>query len=198
MVPLRLSQAKTRLSTQPAGQRRDLVVAMALDVLAAARECPGVSEVVLVADPLGVEAVAAARPPRLTVITDSGRGLNAALREGAAGTDGAVAALLADVPCVTSQILASALEAGADGPAFVCDAEGIGTTLLMATSPATFDPHFGVRSRAAHIAAGAREIGDPWPGALGALRRDVDSEVDLWDAQRIGLGAYSRAALGGG
>ncbi len=46
-------------------------------------------------------------------------------------------------------------------------------------------PRFGPRSRAAHAASGAvaLEVG-PVPG----LRRDVDTEVDLWDAGRLGLG----------
>jgi hypothetical protein len=45
------------------------------------------------------------------------------------------------------------------------------------------------------VAAGAREIRDPAPGALAGLRRDVDSEVDLWDARRLGLGAFTRALM---
>jgi 2-phospho-L-lactate guanylyltransferase len=77
----------------------------------------------------------------------------------------------------------------------VSDAEGLGTTLLAARQVSDFHPHFGVRSRAAHVAAGAREIRDPAPGALAGLRRDVDSEVDLWDARRLGLGAFTRALM---
>jgi hypothetical protein len=45
------------------------------------------------------------------------------------------------------------------------------------------------------VAAGAREVRDPAPGALAALRRDVDSEVDLWDARRLGLGAFTGAFI---
>jgi hypothetical protein len=44
------------------------------------------------------------------------------------------------------------------------------------------------------VTDGARDILDTVPGALAGLRRDVDSEVDLWDALRIGAGAFTRSA----
>jgi 2-phospho-L-lactate/phosphoenolpyruvate guanylyltransferase len=194
VIPLRLSDAKTRLSTQPAPRRRALVVAMALDVISATQQCPLVGETVLVADQEGLDAAAAAGA---RAVLDPGLGLNAAIRAGVADATGPVAALLADVPCATPDLIALALSACTGEPAIVSDAEGIGTTLLAARDARSLDPQFGTRSRAAHIAAGAREISDPIPGALAGLRRDVDSEVDLWDARRIGLGAFTRAALDG-
>ena len=120
---------------------------------------------------------------------------NAAILAGAADASGPVAALLADVPCATPETLALALTACTDGPAIVSDAEGIGTTFLGAPRATDLHPCFGPRSRAAHVAAGARDITDPTPGALAGLRRDVDCEVDLWDARRIGLGAFTRAIV---
>ena len=189
VVPLRLSQAKTRLSTQPAPRRRELVVAMALDVIAAARACSTVGEVVLVADPEGIEAVGA----DVTSCPDPGDGLNAAVRAAAAGANGPVAALLADVPCATPATLELALASSNQGSGFLCDAEGIGTTLVAAPDAAGLVTYFGPRSRAAHAAAGIPEIHDPRPGALAPLRRDVDSEVDLWDARRLGLGYFTSA-----
>lgn len=195
MIPLRLSDAKSRLSTQTAPRRRQLVVAMALDVATAAAACPDVDDIVLVADPAGIEAVEAAGIGGLRARVDAGEGLNAAILAGAAGASGPVAALLADVPCVTPEALTFALMATTDRPAIVCDAEGIGTTLLSAPRAADLQPRFGPRSRAAHIAEGAVDIADPAPGSLASLRRDVDSEVDLWDAQRIGLGAFTRAVV---
>lgn len=191
VVPLRLSQAKTRLSTQPAPRRRELVIAMALDVITAARECSVVEEVVLVADPEGIDAVGA----EMTSRVDPGDGLNAAIRAGAAGASGPVAALLADVPCASAAGLEIALASSTGASGFLCDAEGIGTTLVAAPHPDALTTHFGPRSRAAHAAAGIPEIHDPRPGALAGLRRDVDSEVDLWDAQRLGLGPFTRAIL---
>ena len=195
VVPVRLSDAKSRLSTLTAPRRRELVVAMALDVIAAAQACPGVGEVVLVADQEGIDAVRAAAPFAGRVDLDAGTGLNAAILAGAADASGPVAALLADVPCATPRSLDLALAACTSEAVIVSDAEGIGTTLLAARQVGDFHPHFGVRSRAAHVAAGAREVRDPAPGALAALRRDVDSEVDLWDARRLGLGAYSSALI---
>jgi 2-phospho-L-lactate/phosphoenolpyruvate guanylyltransferase len=197
VIPLRLSDAKSRLSAQPAPRRRQLVVAMALDVIAAATACPVVGDVVLVADADGIASVTTFTPPGLHAVEDPGTGLNAAIESAAAGASGPVAALLADVPCATPAMLAAALAACAAGPAIVSDAEGIGTTLLGAPRAADLRPHFGPRSRAAHIAAGARDIPDSAAGALAGLRRDVDSEVDLWDARRIGLGAYTAAVVEG-
>lgn len=192
VIPLRLSDAKTRLSTQTAPRRRALVIAMALDVISAATHCPLVGDTVLVADQEGLDAAAAAGA---RAVLDPGLGLNAAIRAGAADAPGPVAALLADVPCATPDLISLALSACTGEPVIVSDAEGIGTTLLAARDARSLDPRFGTRSRAAHIAAGAREISDPIPGTLAGLRRDVDSEVDLWDARRIGLGAFTRAAL---
>jgi 2-phospho-L-lactate/phosphoenolpyruvate guanylyltransferase len=194
VIPLRLNDAKTRLSTQAAPRRRALVIAMALDVISAAQRCPIVGETVLVTDQAGLDATAAAGA---RAVLDPGLGLNAAIRAGAADAPGPVAALLADVPCATPDLLTLALSACTGEPAIVSDAEGIGTTLLAAGDVRSLDPRFGIRSRAAHIAAGAQEISDPTPGALAGLRRDVDSEVDLWDARRMGLGAFTRAALDG-
>lgn len=195
IVPLRLSDAKTRLSAQPAPRRRELAVAMALDVVAAARACPVVCEIVLVADPAGAEAVAASGAAPDAFIVDPGEGLNAAIRAGAAGSSEPVAALLADVPCATPEALRLVLSACADGAVIVSDAEGIGTTLLAASNAGRLDPRFGPRSRAAHVAAGALDLPDPTPGALAGLRRDVDSDVDLWDAQRLGVGQFTGAVI---
>lgn len=192
VVPLRLSDAKTRLSAQPAPRRRELAVAMALDVISAARDCSVVDEIVLVADEEGIAAVRAG----ITSRPDPGTGLNDAIGAGAAGATGPVAALLADVPCANAALLETALAACHHGSGFLCDSEGIGTTLVAAPHASALITHFGPRSRAAHAAAGIPEIHDPRPGALAGLRRDVDSEVDLWDARRIGLGHFTSAVIG--
>ena len=195
VVPMRLSDAKSRLSTLTAPRRRELVVAMALDVIAAAQACPAVGEVVLVADQEGIDAVRAAGSFTGRLDLDAGEGLNAAILAGAADASGPVAALLADVPCATPRSLELALAACVTDAVIVSDAEGIGTTLLAARQVGDFHPHFGARSRAAHVAAGAHEVRDPSPGALAGLRRDVDSEVDLWDARRLGLGTCTGAVI---
>jgi 2-phospho-L-lactate guanylyltransferase (CobY/MobA/RfbA family) len=72
--------------------------------------------------------------------------------------------------------------------AFVSDVEGTGTTMLAARTLEEFQPRFGHRSRAAHRLAGVTEL----EGAgLTSLRRDVDTEVDVHDARRLGLGPRS-------
>ena len=129
VIPLRLSDAKTRLSTQTAPRRRALVIAMALDVISAATHCPLVGDTVLVADQEGLDAAAAAGA---RAVLDPGLGLNAAIRAGAADAPGPVAALLADVPCATPDLISLALSACTGEPAIISDAEGIGTTLLAA------------------------------------------------------------------
>ena len=68
-------------------------------------------------------------------------------------------------------------------PAYVSDADGVGTTLYTA-AVGDFAPRFGDGSREAHDEAGAW----PVPGPLATLRRDVDSIDDLRAATRLGLG----------
>ena len=75
---------------------------------------------------------------------------------------------------------------------FVADTEGTGTTLLTAADGSRLDPRFGHRSRARHAASGAVEL---VTGPLASLRRDVDTEVDLHDARRLGLGPRTLAVL---
>jgi 2-phospho-L-lactate guanylyltransferase len=193
IVPLRLSEAKSRLASHTASQRRDLVIAMACDVLTAARGCPSVDDVVLVADQAGLDAVVGAGITGLRLMLDPGLGLNAAIATVARADDRPTAAILADVPCATPEAIGIALAACTDQPVIVSDAEGVGTTMLAARHVRDLHPRFGPRSRAAHVAAGAHEVVDPSRGALAGLRRDVDSEVDLWDARRIGLGHFTRA-----
>lgn len=170
---------------------------MALDVIAAAQDCPLVTEVVVVADDSGLEAVRGSGLSDVHYEADPGAGLNPAILAGARGRSGPVAALLADVPCATPQLIAAALASCAGGPVIVSDAEGIGTTLLAAPTADAFHPRFGARSRAAHISMGAKEVADTVPGEFARLRRDVDSEVDLWDARRLGLGSLTRSAVDG-
>ena len=76
---------------------------------------------------------------------------------------------------------------------FVPDAAGTGTTMLTAAAGTALDPRFGERSCAAHAASGAVRLS---PADAAGLRRDVDTEVDLWDALRLGVGPATAAVLG--
>ena len=54
---------------------------------------------------------------------------------------------------------------------------------MYAAPAASFDPRFGVGSRAAHLAAGAREV----VADVERLRRDVDTVADLTALAELGL-----------
>jgi 2-phospho-L-lactate guanylyltransferase len=197
VVPVkRLERAKTRLSTRTASQRRALALAFALDTVRAAVACEPVRGVLVVTDDDEVRD-AVTRLGGTWVPDEPDNGLNAALSHGAdhvrrTSPEVGVAVLAADLPALRGEELSRALTA-ASGVArgFISDAGGTGTTLLTARPGVELDPRFGPRSRAAHVASGAvaLEVG-PVPG----LRRDVDTEVDLWDAGRLGLG-HATAAL---
>ncbi|HET7899701.1 MAG TPA: 2-phospho-L-lactate guanylyltransferase [Candidatus Nanopelagicales bacterium] len=196
VVPVkRLDGAKSRLSTRAAAVRRDLSLAFALDTVAAALAA-GPAVHVVTDDERVAEAV---RSLGAAVVTDSsGGGLNDALRLAEdvlrAGGAGDLAALAGDLPALRPGELAAALaEAGEHARAFVPDAVGTGTTLLCARAGTPLDPRFGARSCAAHASSGAARLSAP--GAAG-LRRDVDTEVDLWDAVRLGVGPATAALTG--
>lgn len=197
VVPVkRLDGAKSRLSTRTAGVRRDLSLAFALDTVAAALAAPGVAAVVVVSDdPRVGEAVSQAGAR--AVLDASGGGLNDALRVAEAAVRaegaGALVALAGDLPALRPDQLGRALaDAAAHPRAFVPDAAGTGTTMLTAAAGTELDPRFGERSCAAHAASGAVRLS---PVDAAGLRRDVDTEVDLWDALRLGVGPATAAVL---
>jgi 2-phospho-L-lactate guanylyltransferase len=195
VVPVKaLDHAKSRLSTRTAGRRRSLALAFALDTVRAARACPEVAAVLVVAD-------AEVRGPVVGLgadwLPDPGLGLNAAVEAGAAAMQAGapVAALVGDLPALRPEELGLALRLAREvDRGLVADAAGVGSTLLAARSGDPLEPRFGARSRAAHRATGAVEL-EGAPGALAGLRRDVDTEVELWDALRLGVGPATAAAL---
>jgi 2-phospho-L-lactate guanylyltransferase len=201
VVPVKAAErAKTRLGDLPGVDRAALARALACDTVAAALGCPAVRTVLVVTDDDAVAAAVTALGA--AVVPDEPRaGLNAALRFGishaqAADPGAPVAALSADLPALRPDELERALAAAAAHPqAFVADAAGTGTTLYAVAPGAVAQPRFGARSRAAHRAAGAVEVGD---ARMAGLRRDVDTPVDLWDALRLGTGPATRAAAGAG
>lgn len=196
IIPVKRPEiAKTRLAEAVGELRPALARAFAADTVAAALASPAVELVVAVTDDaiFGDEA----RELGAVVVADApDAGLNAALRHGAAEAralrpDLAVAALSGDLPALRPDELASALAAAAEHPvSFVGDLAGLGTTLYGALPGEAFSPRFGGRSRAAHRAAGAVEL---TLDGIPSVRRDVDTEVDLWDALRLGVGARTKA-----
>lgn len=182
------SLAKSRLAL-PDEVRRALAVAFARDVVAVAASTQGVDEVRLMTTDLEL-----AGDVDAAVITDPVPGdLNGSLAAVAASLGRVVmVALLADIPSVREPELAAALAAGGAGPAYVPDANGTGTTCLIAET-GSFDPAFGVESAAAHHARGARRLDGDWPG----LRTDVDDVTALERVLELGVGPHTAAVLEG-
>jgi 2-phospho-L-lactate guanylyltransferase len=190
VVPVKaLGTAKSRLrGALPGVPHEHLVLALARDTVAAAVRCAEV--LVVTADPaagaaladLGARVVPDPRAP----------GLNAALAHGAAaaGAGRRVGALTADLPSLRPGDLAGALTAAGPGRAFVADAAGTGTTLLLAAPGGRLAPRFGAGSAGAHAVGGARPLVAPQ-----TLRRDVDTAADLLAATRLGLGPHTDALV---
>jgi 2-phospho-L-lactate guanylyltransferase len=126
-------------------------------------------------------------------------GMNAALSHGAdrLRADGVatVLACVGDLPALRATSVSRVLQVSRALPrAFLADASGVGTTMLVARD-ATLAPDFSGRSAARHRAGGAvplteEVLGEP----LADARRDVDTEVDLATAIGLGIGT-STAAL---
>ena len=167
VVPVKvLARAKTRLAALAGQDRPALALAMAADTVAAALGSPEVGRVIVVTDDpqaarvlAGLGAVIVPEPP--------GRGLNRALRHGAAHSArrwprSGIAGLAADLPALRPAELSSALRAAARWPqAFVPDSDGSGTTLYAVRPGTEFVPRFGPGSAARHRAGGAVELTRP-------------------------------------
>lgn len=194
---LALAKSRLRGSRPHSAEHAELALAFALDTLAAARAAAGVRRVLVVSsDPL---VAAALGGDGVDVVPDApdGRGLNDAYAHGAGilrlrDPDAAVGALQADLPALRPEELAAAVarfaELGAVR-AYHPDADGTGTTLLLAAPGAPLDPRFGAGSAARHALSGAVRLDGVWPG----LRHDVDTEEDLRAAAQLGLGEHTAA-----
>jgi 2-phospho-L-lactate guanylyltransferase len=182
--------AKTRLGDLGAAARAELMAAFARDAIAAAAEVTQV-ELYVVGDPLALRPFA--EELHVEVLPDEGEGqLNQALRRAAARVaqpGRGVAVLLADLPCLRADDLAQALDRS--GRAFVADAAGTGTTLLVAPEGTDLDPHFGAGSAEAHATSGAVAV----HGDLTSLRLDVDTAADLERAFHLGVGRHTARAV---
>ncbi|MCZ4498126.1 MAG: 2-phospho-L-lactate guanylyltransferase CofC [Marmoricola sp.] len=179
--------AKTRLGVGEDGQRARLMAAFARDAISAARATDHVA-VHVVGDPTTLAGLVSDLD--VGVLPDEGEGdLNRALQRAAArlGEVGlGTAVMLADLPCLRTADLDAAF-ASATGRAFVADADGTGTTLLITPVGTQLDPRFGAGSAAAHVASGAVRIGSD----LASLRRDVDTTTDLEAALVFGVGRHT-------
>ncbi|MFI7635807.1 2-phospho-L-lactate guanylyltransferase [Nonomuraea sp. NPDC049400] len=197
VIPVKtLVAAKTRLAAATGPHRIRLAVAVASDTVAAALSCAQVARVIVVtADPAAAGPLGALGAE---VVPDPDRGLNTALRTGAAhavrvAPGDAVGALQADLPALRSSELGVALSAAAElDQAFVPDALDVGTTFYGVRPGMPFTPRFGGESRAKHLAVGAKELCLP---GIESVRRDVDTPDDLRAAIALGLGPHTAAVV---
>lgn len=196
IVPIRsLQEGKSRLAgfADPAA----VTEAFARDVLAACASCPHIESTIVVSADRAVLELAGdvgARPHH----QKPPAGINEAIAQVRADLPAttAVVAILGDTPCLTGEVLTAVLTAAQTHEvSFVSDTAGTGTTIWCSrTSDAV--PHFGAHSRAHHRAAGAEELDGLDGGVVwNRARRDVDTEIDLWDAGRLGVGPATSRLL---
>ena len=196
IVPVKeIHLAKSRLGPLGVAARRRLAQAFALDTVSAALECPWVDRVVVVTN----DAVATLfEELGCSVVPDApDHGLNPALAyagEQVRGDDPAASlvALSSDLPSLRALDLSTAFGAAPDGPWFVADVHGVGTTMLASGHGLAWAPTFGPASRAAHLALGATEVN---VHGLERLRLDVDTTADLEAARSLGVGTYTAKAI---
>ncbi|MET9339511.1 MULTISPECIES: 2-phospho-L-lactate guanylyltransferase [unclassified Nonomuraea] len=193
VIPVKtLVAAKSRLAAATGPHRTALAVAVAGDTLSAALAAAPVARVIVVTADQGAAGPLAALGA--VVVPDPDRGLNTALRAGAAhavrlAPGDAVGALQADLPALRPAELATVLEAAAEfDQAFVPDALDVGTTFYGVRPGVPFTPRFGGESRAKHLAGGAKEL---TLEGIESVRRDVDTPDDLRAAIALGLGPHT-------
>lgn len=196
IIPIRsFTEGKTRLSI-PQARTPSVIQAFADDVIRACSTCPEISRTVVVSpDP---QVLTLAQERGCEILQEQGAtGINEAIDMARANIEGPVIAILGDTPCITGEILTMVLEEARDhSSSFVADTAGVGSTMWCVQPTSSATSHFGHHSRAEHRAHGAVELGTgnaspEWARA----RRDVDTDIDLWDAIRLGLGPASSALL---
>jgi 2-phospho-L-lactate guanylyltransferase len=183
LVAIRSSAGKQRLAgVLDEGQRRELVMVMAGDVLSALLAAPEITRVALVTEDAELGELAQALGAQ--VIPDPGQGgLNGALSHGrdVLVEEGAQSLLIVhgDVPAITSADIA-ALCAAHDGGVTIARATSDGgTNGLLLTPPEAIALHFGPDSCAAHLAAAEKAGFAAKVLAIAGLSHDIDEPRDL-------------------
>ena len=192
IVPIRSwTIGKSRLGLDD-GRRASLARAFTLDVLEVLQGSPSIDLVVVVTSDDNVGTAVAG----CEVVDDPGPGLNDAVAE---GRDHAmsrghpqVVVVPSDLPCLTVRALADVLTMSSDHAQAYCpDAEGDGTSLVVSRDPSALVTLYGPGSAAAHEASGLIRLSAAPPEA----RRDVDTLSHLLDAEALGVGPHTSAAL---
>jgi 2-phospho-L-lactate guanylyltransferase len=194
----RLAAAKTRLSPAfSAAAREQVVLAMVVDTVTAARGVSDVASITVVTP--DDTAAAAARELGARVLFDATPPsepdpLNTAVRFAWAtvseNTSNTVV-VQGDLPALQTHELADAVaRARAHRRSFVADRPGSGTAALFAFG-VPLDPLLGRESARRHRDSGAVELTGAWPG----LRCDIDTVEDLAVARLLGVGAATTRAI---
>ena len=193
VIPVKsLDRAKSRLLRgDNLTERAGLALAFAIDVVTAVSASVSVDEVVVVTSDRDVADRLGSLGAR--IVGDPRSGLNGAASAGVTTALGAVAVLTGDLPALRAADLESALTEAARFPlTFVPDRQGTGTTMLTALDRRGLHPRFGVGSAELH-----RRAGHTMLSARASMRTDVDTADDLSAAIALGVGAATKAALGG-
>lgn len=195
VVPVkRLALAKSRLAL-PVDQRRALVLAFAVDTVAALAGSPLVTGIVVVTADPDVEHDLQGQPVHL--LPDPGGGLLPAVRAGcrlaALRWPGAgVAVVPADLPCLSSRDVTRVLRlAQRAGGGYVPDRATTGTTFVVAAPGRPLVARYGPGSAAKHRALGLQRLDE----APLRARHDVDTLTDLEGAVTLGLSARTDAQM---
>jgi 2-phospho-L-lactate guanylyltransferase len=199
VVALKPSEyAKSRLEV-PVPLRQRLAESMAVDTLRALATI--VSRVVVVSGQPALASRLSRAGVSATVLADPDQpGMNAALAYGAnrLRVDGfaTVLACVGDLPALRATSVSRVLEVSRSFPrAFLADASGVGTTMLVAQDVGLL-PAFSGRSAARHREGGAVPLTEELLGeTLADARRDVDTAVDLVTAIGLGVGPHTAALV---
>lgn len=207
----RLASAKTRLASAfSAEYREQLVLAMLVDTIAAARRVRALASITVVTPDeaaaaavteLGAEAVHDPTPDGHPDPLNNAIDVAAAtVPVGGVTTTGEARAaqaarhipnivvLQGDLPAMQPHELTEAIATARRYPrSFVADRHGTGTVALFGFG-VPLDPRFGPDSAARHRDSGAVELTAAWPG----LRCDIDTPEDLVSARSLGVGAMTR------
>lgn len=194
----RLAAAKTRLTPAfSGGSREQVVLAMLIDTITAARAAGAVASITVVTP--DETASAAARDLGANVLFDATASteadpLNTAVRfawANVAEQTTNTLVLQGDLPALqTSELNEAVAQARSHRRSFVADRHGSGTAALFAFG-AALDPLLGHDSARRHRDSGAVELTGAWPG----LRCDIDTVEDLEAARLLGIGAATSRAI---
>lgn len=198
IIPVRsLTEGKSRLE-HPAIAAEALIEAFVTDTVNACLNCPEIGRTVLVSpDPLAADLAQSLGCEFFAEPSVSGINEAIIAARSALSSNEPTIAILGDTPCLSGPVLTAVLARAEHQPvSFVSDSAGTGSTMWCSNDPAA-RPHFGHHSRAKHRENGAVELAPDHatPPSLelwARARRDVDTDVDLWDAFRLGTGPATR------